>query len=51
MTPAADLPTLAKLNSAKLVIVNKQATPLDENADMLIHADIERVIELIASQK
>lgn len=38
--PAADLPVRAKAHGAKLVILNRDATPLDEAADLVIHASI-----------
>ena len=47
VTPAADLPRLAKEHGAKLVLVNKQVTDLDESADVLINADVDEVISAI----
>ena len=38
--PAAGLPRMAKLNGARLVIVNREATEQDEFADLVIHAEI-----------
>jgi len=38
--PAADFPLRAKQNGAKLVIVNRDPTPLDEKADLVIHEGI-----------
>ena len=38
--PAAGFPVMAKENGAKLVIVNREPTPLDEIADLVIHAEI-----------
>lgn len=38
--PAADFPALAKQNGAALVIVNRDPTPLDELADVVIHDGI-----------
>ncbi|MGL5447256.1 MAG: SIR2 family NAD-dependent protein deacylase [Rhabdaerophilum sp.] len=38
--PAAQLPLVAKASGAALVIVNREATPLDEAADLLVHAEI-----------
>ena len=38
--PAADFPARAKLAGAKLVIVNRDPTPLDEIADLVIHDGI-----------
>jgi NAD-dependent deacetylase len=38
--PAADFPVLAKNNGARLVIVNRDATDLDDEADLVINAGI-----------
>jgi NAD-dependent deacetylase len=38
--PAADFPLRAKQNGAALVIVNRDETPLDQVADLVIHASI-----------
>ena len=38
--PAAALPEAARRNGAKLVIINREPTPLDELADLVIHAPI-----------
>jgi NAD-dependent deacetylase len=38
--PAANLPRIAKLHGAKLVIVNREATEQDHTADLVIRADI-----------
>jgi len=38
--PAADLPRMAKLNGAKLVIVNREPTDQDDVADLVIHGEI-----------
>jgi NAD-dependent deacetylase len=38
--PAASLPALAKQNGARLVIINRDPTPLDDVADVVIHASI-----------
>lgn len=38
--PAADFPVRAKQNGAKLVIVNRDPTPMDEIADLVIHDGI-----------
>lgn len=38
--PAAGLPLLAKRNGARLVIVNREPTDLDEIADLVIHDSI-----------
>jgi NAD-dependent deacetylase len=41
--PAAAFPAFAKENGARLVIVNREPTPLDEAADLVIHAEIDNV--------
>jgi NAD-dependent deacetylase len=38
--PAAGLPMLAKQAGAKLVIVNREATEQDDDADLVVRADI-----------
>jgi len=38
--PAADFPVRAKQNGAKLVIVNRDPTPVDQIADLVIHEGI-----------
>jgi NAD-dependent deacetylase len=43
--PAADFPLRAKQNGAKLVIVNRDPTPLDEQADLVIHDGIGATLE------
>jgi NAD-dependent deacetylase len=36
--PAASMPLVAKRNGAKLVIINRDSTPYDGMADIVIHA-------------
>jgi NAD-dependent deacetylase len=38
--PAASFPAVAKKNRAKLVIINRDQTPLDMLADLLIQTEI-----------
>jgi NAD-dependent deacetylase len=38
--PAAGFPGLAKQNAARLVIINRDPTPLDEIADLVLHSEI-----------
>jgi NAD-dependent deacetylase len=38
--PAADFPVQAKRNGARLVIVNRDPTDMDEMADVVIHDGI-----------
>lgn len=42
--PASDLPMLAKEAGAKLVIVNLAPTPLDDEADIIVRADVAKAI-------
>jgi NAD-dependent deacetylase len=42
--PAAGLPAIAKRNGAMVVIINKDATPLDAMADMVIHSGASEVL-------
>ena len=42
--PAAGFPEIAKRNGARLVIVNRQETPLDDVADLVIHDGIGDVL-------
>lgn len=43
--PAADLPALAKRHGALLAIVNRDPTPLDDSADLVIHAGIGATLQ------
>ena len=38
--PAAGFPELARQNGARLVIINRDPTPLDGNADLALHSEI-----------
>lgn len=42
--PAADLPLIAKRNGAILAIVNREATPQDRHADLVLHDEIGAVL-------
>jgi NAD-dependent deacetylase len=44
VTPAAELPALAKECGARLVIINRDPTPLDRLADLLIRGSIGEVV-------
>jgi NAD-dependent deacetylase len=48
--PAAGLPVAARRNGAKLVIINREPTPLDEIADLVIPADIGDVLTELAAR-
>ncbi|MBL8587628.1 MAG: Sir2 family NAD-dependent protein deacetylase [Methylobacteriaceae bacterium] len=43
--PAAGFPALARQNGAKLAIVNREPTPLDSRADLVIRGDIGDALE------
>ncbi len=45
--PAAGFPILARKNGASLVILNREATPLDEIADLVIHDEIGPVLSSV----
>ena len=47
VTPAADLPRLAKQSGARLVIINRVETGLDATADVVIHAPLGAALEAI----
>jgi NAD-dependent deacetylase len=51
--PAAAFPLLAKRHGARLVIINREETPQDEAADLVIHAGIgptlSRAVEFLAA--
>jgi NAD-dependent deacetylase len=47
--PAAALPSLAKENGARLVIINREPTPLDGEADLVIGGEIGPILSKIAS--
>ena len=45
--PAAAFPVLAKEKGARLVIINREATPLDSIADMVINGEIAEVMHAV----
>ena len=47
VTPAADLPVIAKRSGGRLVIVNRDPTPLDSTADALLPGSIGEVLTAI----
>ena len=47
VAPASNLPELALENGAKLVIINHQPTFLDEEADLVIQADVAEILPRI----
>jgi len=48
--PAAGFPMLAKEHGATLVIINREATPLDPIADLVIHGEIGAVLRDVRDQ-
>jgi NAD-dependent deacetylase len=48
--PAAALPLLAKRNGAILVVVNREETPVDAAADLVIHSSLGVVFETFQQQ-
>ena len=48
--PAADFPVRAKQNGAALVIVNRDPTPIDELADVLVHASIGETMDRVVAK-
>lgn len=49
--PAASLPVLAKRAGARLVIINREPTPFDAEADLVIRGDIGAVLEPVAEMR
>lgn len=47
--PAAGFPQLAKRHGAKLVILNREATGLDDIADLVLHAEIGAILAPLAA--
>jgi NAD-dependent deacetylase len=47
VSPASQLPVVAKENGALLIIINIGSTPLDNIADLVIHENASRVLPLI----
>jgi NAD-dependent deacetylase len=48
--PAAGFPLLAKDNGAELVIINREATPQDDIADLVIHDSIGAVMSAVVKR-
>lgn len=47
VSPAADLPRIAKQSGSRLVIINRDETPLDSIADEVVHASIGKTLMAI----
>jgi NAD-dependent deacetylase len=50
VTPAASFPRLAKRNGARLAIVNREPTPQDADADLVLHDEISAVLVEVVSE-
>lgn len=46
--PAASLPLVAKRGGARLIIINRDETPLDAAADLVIHGEIGSILPALA---
>jgi NAD-dependent deacetylase len=46
--PAADFPLMAKRNGADLVIVNRESTPQDPYADLVLHEELGPLLTAVA---
>jgi len=49
VTPAADIPILAKESGARTILVNLQPTDFDSRADVVIHGDVCEVLPRIVA--
>ena len=47
MQPAASLPVIAKNAGAKLIIVNREETPVDSVADLVLHGEIGDILPVM----
>lgn len=47
VAPAADLPMVAKQQGAKIILVNKSATPIDAQASVILRDDVATVLPKI----
>lgn len=48
--PAAGLPMVAKQHGAKLVIINRDPTPLDDEAEMVLHSALGNTLAAVDEQ-
>ncbi len=49
--PAASLPALAQASGAKLIIINRTPTPLDEMADLVVREEIGKALSQLVGMK
>lgn len=47
VAPASDIPLIAKMHHAQVIIINREATALDSSADLVIHGQAEEVLPAI----
>ena len=47
VSPAADLPVIARRHGAKLIIVNQEETPLDSLATVILRGDVADLLPQI----
>ncbi len=50
VAPARDLPALAQAAGARLLIVNREPTAFDHQADVVIHADVAEALPAIVAE-
>jgi NAD-dependent deacetylase len=48
--PVADLPALALQRDAHIILVDQMPTPLDDLADIVIHADVVEALPALFSE-
>jgi len=46
--PASGLPVIAKESGAKLIIINREETPIDATADLVVHGEIGVILPAMA---
>lgn len=49
VAPASDLPMLARARQAKLIMINRGSTYLDDHCDVIIHEDVAEVLPAVAA--
>jgi NAD-dependent deacetylase len=50
VAPAGDLPALARSHGARLMIVNREPTPMDDEAEVVIHGDVAEALPAILAE-
>jgi NAD-dependent SIR2 family protein deacetylase len=48
-SPACDLPLIARENGAQVIVINRQSTPIDREATLVIRADVATALPRIVS--